>query len=136
MSETTYEHGSKGNLTIGGTVYSISKFEYEQVYDEHDVTMTSTLGKKQPQLGLSTVKFNGEAFINIATSYMTLQNGSVVAITYFAGATYGQSSSSSGQAVTFTSQYCTLANVKYSAPVNNIITVTFSGTGGPDYVVS
>ena len=124
---TTYAHGKVSKLTVTGATYYLSSFKFGQKFDKHDVTQSPNLGKKQYQLGLSEIPFSGEGILNLASSpFVALQPGSLVHITWAAD----------GTTVNFDSTYCVIEDVEYSAPVNDVIKVSFTGSAGPDYVNS
>jgi hypothetical protein len=124
---TTYADGKVSKLTVGSTTYYLTSFKFGQKYDKHDVTMSPNTGKKTYQLGLSEVPFSGDGFLDLTYSPFTaLQNGSLVSIVWCAD----------GTDANFTSEYCVIDDVEWTAPVNNIITVSFTGSAGPDYATS
>ena len=123
----SYAHGNVSKLQVASATYTLTSFKFGQKYDKHDVTQSPNLGKKQYQLGLSEVPFSGDGLLNLANSpFVALQPGSLVSITWAAD----------GTTVDFSSQYCVIDDVEYTAPVNDIIKVSFTGSAGPDYVVS
>jgi hypothetical protein len=123
----TFAHGMNSKIIANGVAFCITKFEFERKQDKHDVTTTCNNGKRQYQAGLQGVDFNGEAKLDLSeTPYTVLPTGSAVSITW----------SSDGTTVNFSSAKCVIESAKVTSMVSDVITWTFSGSAGSDFVIA